>query len=394
MSLNVLHGISTIWVMDVTTENAYATAVLPAGIIVKKADNKFYLTDGTHTIQRISPIVDQVYTPAEKSIIQAALSGGTYIPAPNGVVVHNNSGKIDDVSLGIINNGKLKEQYLSDFVEAGIIRYAKLPDNVKYSFYTVNTYNDLNSLNSEQRKKLIVVKDASSDPNNDVTGSGLYYYDNGWVSVLSISDKSITATDIANAGAVMYDHRVHLTTNDTNIRAILDDLVIGEVTPDEPDTPTIPDEPDTPIEEEIDSSIQSSYETFINNLNTVVNANSPDLFVAMDRSSMFEYVLRVDVTNVFDTAADISITVTDNTSNLTATLALSRAYDNANIGVAGFNYDDPMYDVTMDRNPNNPVLITVTDGTKTATLLYSSTNNYYFYNIIEVSTANGWSISN
>ena len=50
MSLNVLHGISTIWVMDVTTENAYATAVLPAGIIVKKADNRFYLTDGTHTI--------------------------------------------------------------------------------------------------------------------------------------------------------------------------------------------------------------------------------------------------------------------------------------------------------------------------------------------------------
>ena len=192
----------------------------------------------------------------------------------------------------------------------------------------------------------------------------------------------------------MYDHRVHHTTNDTNIRAILDDLVIGESTDVEPDTPTIPDEPDTPIEEEIDSSIQSSYETFINNLNTVVNANSPDLFVAMDRSSMFEYVLRVDVTNVFDTDADISITVADNTSNLTATLALSRAYDNANIGVAGFNYDDPMYDVTVDRNPNNPVLITVTDGTKTATLLYSSTNNYYFYNRIEVSAANGWSISN
>lgn len=385
MSLNVLHGISTIWVMDVATENAYATAVLPAGIIVKKSDNKFYLTDGTHTIQRIFPIVDQIYTPAEKSIIQAALSGGTYIPAPNGVVVHNNSGKIDDVSLGIINNGKLKEQYLSDFVESGIIRYAKLPDSVKYSFYTVNTYNDLNSLNSEQRKKLIVVKDASSDPNNDVTGSGLYYYDNGWVSVLSISDKSITATDIANAGAVMYDHRVHLTTNDTNIRAILDDLVIGEVTPDEPDTP---------IEEEIDSSIQSSYETFINNLNTIVNANSPDLFVAMDSSSMFEYVLRVDVTNVFDTDDDISINVTDSTSNLTATLTLSRAYDNANIGVAGFNSDDPMYNVTVDRNPNNPVRITVTDGTKTATLLYSSTDNGYFYNIIEVSAANGWSISN
>lgn len=371
--------------MDVATENAYATAVLPAGIIIKKSDNIFYLTDGIRTIQRISPIVDQVYTPAEKSIIQAALSGGTYIPAPNGVVVHNNSGKIDDVSLGIINNGKLKEQYLSDFVEAGIIRYAKLPDNVKYSFYTVNTYNDLNSLNSEQRKKLIVVKDASGDPNNDITGSGLYCYDNGWVSVLSISDKSITATDIANAGAVMYDHRVHLTTNDTNIRAILDDLVIGEVTPDEPDTP---------IEEEIDSSIQSSYETFINNLNTIVNANSPDLFVAMNRSSMFDYVLRVDVTNVFDTDDDISITVADNTSNLTATLALSRAYDNANIGVVGFNSDDPMYNVTADRNPNNPVLITVTDGTKTATLLYSSTDNGYFYNIIEVSAANGWSISN
>ena len=192
----------------------------------------------------------------------------------------------------------------------------------------------------------------------------------------------------------MYDHPIEIGLTQSTIHQVLDELVIGEATDDEPDTPTTPDEPDTPVEEEIDSPIQSSYETFINNLNTVVNANSPDLFVAMDRSSMFEYVLRVDVTNVFDTAADISITVTDNTSNLTATLALSRAYDNANIGVAGFNYDDPMYDVTMDRNPNNPVLITVTDGTKTATLLYSSTNNYYFYNIIEVSTANGWSISN
>ena len=109
---------------------------------------------------------------------------------------------------------------------------------------------------------------------------------------------------------------------------------------------------------------------------------------------MFEYVLRVDVTNVFDTDDDISINVTDSTSNLTATLTLSRAYDNANIGVAGFNSDDPMYNVTVDRNPNNPVLITVTDGTKTATLLYSSTDNDYFYNIIEVSAANGWSISN
>ena len=114
----------------------------------------------------------------------------------------------------------------------------------------------------------------------------------------------------------------------------------------------------------------------------------------MNRGSMFDYVLRVDVTNVFDTDDDIYINVTDSTLNLTATLTLSRAYDNANIGVTGFNYGDPMYNVTVGRNPNNPVLITVSDGTKTATLLYSYEGNYYFYNLIEVSTANGWSISN
>ena len=141
--------------------------------------------------------------------------------------------------------------------------------------------------------------------------------------------------------------------------------------------------------------IQSSYETFINNLNTIVNADSPDLFVHMNyTTSMFRYVLRVDVTHVFDADKDISITVTDSTLNLTATLALSRAYDNANIGVAGFNDGDPMYNVTVGRNQNNPVLITVTDGTKTATLLYSYTDNNYFKKLIEVSAANGWSISN
>lgn len=79
---------------------------------------------------------------------------------------------------------------------------------------------------------------------------------------------------------------------------------------------------------------------------------------------------------------------------LSVTLTLNRAYDNVNIGVAGFNYDDPMYNVTVGRNENNPVLITITDGAKTATLLYSYEDNDYFYNLIEVSAANGWSISN
>lgn len=32
-------------------------------------------------------------------------------------------------------------------------------------------------------------------------------------------------------------------------------------------------EPDAPVEQEIDSPIQSSYETFIRNLNDVANAN-------------------------------------------------------------------------------------------------------------------------
>lgn len=392
--LNRLSGIISILSLTVNTENRYANTILPEGIVVKKTDDILYITDGTTAIRNLRPIADQVLNAAEKTALSNAFSTGNYRIRNGGVVVHNNSGKIDDASLGIIESGKLKVQYLSEFVDNGLIKYTKLPDDVKKGVIIVATYSALNTLSIDDRKKLVVVLDASEDPNGLMTGNGLYYYYNSrWSNLLIPTDLEVTYESVQNVSGIMYDHPIEIGLTQSTIHQVLDELVIGEAT-DEPDTPTTPDEPDTPIEEEIDSPIQSSYETFINNLNTIVNANSPDLFVEMNRGSMFDYVLRVDVTNVFDTDDDIYINVTDSTLNLTATLTLSRAYDNANIGVVGFKHGDPMYNVTVGRNPNNPVLITVADGTKTATLLYSYENNNYFHNLIEVSEANGWSISN
>jgi hypothetical protein len=396
-TLTRLSGVVSIVSLTVATENQYANNILPDGILVKKSDNVLYRTDGTRAIRDLIPVADQVLTAAEKVALSLAFATGTYLAKPGGVVVHNNNGKIDDRSLNLVASGKLNPSYLSDFISNGVVKYAVLPEDVKNSFIVVNTYSDLPNVSTENRKKLVIVTDASGDPSTTVTGNNIYYYyNNSWHSLLatSVSGSDVTYESVQSVSGVMYDHPLCLQTDSTNIHDILDALVIGEAADDEPVTPDTPDEPDTPVEEVIDSPIQSSYETFISNLNMIVNADSPDLFVQMDYSNMFNYVLRVDVTDVFDTASDISINVTDSTLNLTATLALNRAYDNANIGVAGFNYGDPMYNVTVGRNENNPVLITITDGTKTATLLYSYTDNNYFYNLIEVSAANGWSISN
>lgn len=392
--LNRLSGIISIISLTVNTENQYANTILPEGIVVKKSDDILYITDGTTAIRNLRPIVDKVLNAAEKTALENAFSTGNYRIRGGGVVVHNNSGKIDDASLGIIEAGKLKVQYLSEFVDSGLIKYTKLPDDVKKGVIIVSTYSALNTLSIDDRKKLVVVLDASGDPSGLMTGNGLYYYYNSrWSNLLIPTDLDVTYESVQNVSGIMYDHPILVGLTENTIHQVLDELVIGEAT-DEPDTPDTPDEPDTPVEEEIDSPIQSSYETFISNLNDVVNANSPDLFVQMDYYNMFDYVLRVDVTNVFDPDSDIYINVTDSTLNLTATLTLNRAYDNANIGVVGFNYGDPMYNVTINRDLNNSILITVTDGVKTATLLYSYADNYYFYNLIEVSAANGWSISN
>ena len=111
--LNRLAGIVSILSLSISTENQYATAVLPEGILVKKSDDVLYRTDGIRPIRNLIPVADQVLNSQEKLALSSAFSNGVYRSQAGGVVIHNSSGKIDDASLGIIESGKLKEDYSS-----------------------------------------------------------------------------------------------------------------------------------------------------------------------------------------------------------------------------------------------------------------------------------------
>lgn len=227
--LNRLSGIISILSLTVDTENQYANAVLPEGILVKKSDDVLYITDGTTAVRNLRPIADQVLNAAEKTALDNAFSTGTYRISGNGVVVHNNSGKIDDASLGIIEAGKLKEQYLSEFVDSGLIKYTKLPDDVKKGVIVVDTYSVLNTLSIDDRKKLVVVLDASEDPSGLITGGGglYYYYNSKWTNLLIPTDLDVTYESVQNVSGIMYDHPISVGLTQSTIHQVLDELVIG-----------------------------------------------------------------------------------------------------------------------------------------------------------------------
>lgn len=373
--LTHLSGLVSIVSLDVTKENLYAdNCILPAGVLVKKSDNVIYLSDGVHSIRNLVPIIDKLLTSPEKVALNNAFSTGVYTVRSGGVVVHNRNGKIDDSSLGIVESGKIKESYLSDFVESGILKYAKLPDSVKNSFIIVDSYTDLPNVSVENRKKLVLVRDASSDPNTNITGNNLYYYDTDrWQSLLTVASSDVTYESVQAASGIMYDHPLHLCTGESDIHTVLDALVIGEVeTP--PDEPDEPDEPDNPPEQsthdETASSIEQDYATIINAIEAAEGADSPDLYI--EQNKPYSYMLIVDG-SIFDNPEQITVTVTDTTSNTTGTLQLNMvADDNPNVFVGGYESDgsDGMYDVIDDNTSNRDhnVTVMITDGTKTAIL--------------------------
>jgi len=370
--LTHLSGLVSIVSLDVTKENLYAdNCILPEGVLVKKSDNVIYLADGVHSIRNLVPIIDKLLTSPEKVALNNAFSTGVYTVRSGGVVVHNNNGKIDDSSLGIVESGKIKESYLSDFVKSGIIKYAKLPDSVKNSFIIVDSYTDLPNVSVENRKKLVLVRDASSDPNTSITGNNLYYYDTDrWKSLLTVASSDVTYESVQAASGIMYDHPLHLCTGESDIHTVLDALVIGEVEtpPDEPDEPDNPPEQST--HDEHPSPIEQDYATIINAIEAAEGADSPDLYIKQDEP--YSYMLIVDG-SIFDNPEQITVTVTDTTSNTTGTLQLTMvANDDPNVFVGGYESggSDGMYDV-INKNPSNSdhnITIMITDGTKTAIL--------------------------
>ena len=219
--LNTVRGVSAMLVTTAAEEISLATKVLPANILVKKSDDKIYITDGIKTLANIDPLTDQVLTATEKTALSTALSTGTYVAAAGGVVVHDATGKIDDGSLNVVSSGKIVESYLSEYIDPDThkVLLSALPDTVRAGVTYVADITARDALSAEQKKSLAFVIDASDDPTVNA-GAAMYGWDEtansnagAWVKIAEVEslDIDISAiecsyTNAQAAGAIMYDH--------------------------------------------------------------------------------------------------------------------------------------------------------------------------------------------
>lgn len=395
--LNRLAGIVSILSLSVSSENQYSTAVLPEGILVKKSDDVLYRTDGIRPIRNLIPVADQVLNAQEKLALSSAFNNGVYRANAGGVVIHNNSGKIDDTSLGIFESGKLKEQYLSDFVSNGMIKYAKLPDEVKKGFIIVANYNTLNTLSADDKKKLVVVLDASGDPSGTVVGNGLYYYyNNAWTNLLSSTELDVTYEKVQAVGGIMYDHPVDIGVTSSTIHQLLDALVIGEGDIDNPggDEPGT-DDPTTPviIHDETPDYVGLGWQNFITNVNRMLNAPADDVYVEgpaiLDNNSLAMFTVQSDELNL----AQTTVTLTNATTNYTATLPVTNLVENA-VDYGVVEYGEPAWTFTShnatSQERNQVIHYVVSDGVTTFTKdMLKWELEWYLPNIV-VDTSDGW----
>ena len=245
--LNTIKGISKIINTSSAEETTLASKVFPAGLIVKKSDGKIYVTDGVTTLADLPPRVDQVVDSAEKGALSAAFSTGSYVIAANGVVVHDGTGKINDDSLNLVNNGKLVESYLSEYIDQTthkvllsalpdtVVLLSALPDTVRAGVTYVADITARAALSAEQKKSLAFVIDATAD--TTVTqGSAMYAWDasqnsgsGAWVKIAEVESLDIDVaaiecsyTNMQAGGAVMYDHELEIGMTATELGALLD----------------------------------------------------------------------------------------------------------------------------------------------------------------------------
>lgn len=235
--LNTIKGISKIINTSSAEETTLAAKVFPAGLIVKKSDGKIYVTDGVTTLANLSPRVDQVVDSAEKGALSAAFSTGSYVIAAGGVVVHDGTGKISDDSLNLVDNGKLVESYLSDYIDQTThkVLLSALPDTVRAGVTYVADITARDALSAEQKKSLAFVIDATAD--TTVTqGSAMYVWDatknsnaGAWVKIAEVESLDIDVsaiecsyTNMQAGGAVMYDHELEIGMTATELGALLD----------------------------------------------------------------------------------------------------------------------------------------------------------------------------
>ena len=219
--LNTVRGVSAMLVTTAAEEISLATKVLPANILVKKSDDKIYITDGIKTLANIDPLTDQVLTAAEKTALSTALGTGSYTAAAGGVVVHAANGKIDDGSLNVVSSGKIVESYLSDYIDQTThkVLLSALPDTVRAGVTYVADITARDALSAEQKKSLAFVIDATDDP-TITQGAAMYGWDatansgaGEWIKIaevesldLNVAEIECSYTNAQAAGAVMYDH--------------------------------------------------------------------------------------------------------------------------------------------------------------------------------------------
>ena len=235
--LNTIKGISKIITTSSAEETTLASKVFPAGLIVKKSDGKIYVTDGVTTLDNLSPRVDQVVDSAEKGALSAAFSTGSYVIAAGGVVVHDGSGKISDDSLNLVDNGKLVESYLSEYIDQTThkVLLSALPDTVRAGVTYVADITARDALSAEQKKSLAFVIDATADA-TVTQGSAMYAWDatknsgtGEWVKIAEVESLDIDVaaiecsyTNMQAGGAVMYDHELEIGMTATELGALLD----------------------------------------------------------------------------------------------------------------------------------------------------------------------------
>ena len=219
--LNTVKGVSSILFTTASEESSLSNKVLPTGILVKKSDGKVYITDGTKTLENIDQLIDQVLTEAEKTALSTALGTGSYVAAAGGVVVHDANGKIDDGSLNVVDDGKIVESYLSEYIDPDThkVLLSALPDTVRAGVTYVADIDARDALSDEQKKSLAFVIDATDDP-TVTQGAAMYGWDESsgaWVKIAEVESLDIDVAaiqcdynNVQAAGAVMYDHTVFL----------------------------------------------------------------------------------------------------------------------------------------------------------------------------------------
>ena len=361
--LNTVHGLSTVMKTTSAEETALATKILPAGMLVKKSDGMIYLTDGVSTLANIPVLIDRALANIEKIFLSSAVSNGAYTRAAGGVVVHDSTGKISDDSLNIVTSGKITESYLSDYIDPVThkVLLSALPDTVRAGVTYVADIDTRDACTDEQKKSLVFVIDATDDETVE-SGAAMYGWDTtandgdgAWVKIAEVESLDIDVAaircDYPNteaAGAVMYNHTIHL--HPTTTTEFINLAEAAEGSDSLVDT----------IHDETSDYSEMGWGNFIYGLSHMTTGSS-DVYLKAGQNSDTLYARIVSETFNFGTT---TLTVVDNTTNTSVSIPVAATAANEyNTGVLILDQTAKTTLSPVVYNGNDhPVTVSVSDG--------------------------------